>query len=57
MQAPNGRGTTVSLPKSAVSTQLGLEEQICLGDCAYLFEYLDFARSETHTQQLALFMK
>ncbi len=57
MQAPDGGGTTVTLSKSAVSAQLGLEEQIRIGDCAYLFEYLHFAKSETHGQQLALFMK
>jgi len=47
----------ITISKSAASVQLGSEEQIRIGDCVYLFEYLDFAKSETHGEQLALFMK
>jgi len=57
MQAPDGRAAMITISKSAASVQLGSEEQIRIGDCVYLFEYLDFAKSETHGEQLALFMK
>lgn len=57
MQAPDGGGAMVRLSKSAVCAQLGSEEQIRIGDCVYLFEYLDAAKSETHGRQLATFMK
>jgi hypothetical protein len=57
MQAPNGGGATVKLSKSAVSAQLGPVEQIRIGDCVYLFKYLDFAKSEVHGGRLVTFMK
>ena len=55
--APDGRAPMVDLSKSAVNSELGPVEQIRIGDCDYLFEYLDFAKSETHKQQLTTFMK
>ena len=57
MQAPDRGGTTVELSKSDMSVELGARENIQIGDCIYLFEYLPYAKSETHEQQLSQFMK
>lgn len=59
MLAPGGGSMTIALSKSTIDSQreLAREEEIRLGDCVYIFEYLDFAESEEHKRQLATFMR
>ena len=57
MQARSEGDASLTSPTSVVPAELGVQEQIRIGDCVYLFEYLGFANCETHEQQLAEFMK
>lgn len=57
MQASDTRSMITTLSKSDSATQLTSAEQIHIGDCIYLFDYLDSAISEAHQEQLTKFMK
>jgi len=57
--ASDGSRTSVSLSRSSACAvqELAWEDEIRIGDCAYLFTYEDHATGEEHHHQLEKFMK
>lgn len=57
--ASDGSRTSVSLSRSSACAvqELAWEDEIRIGDCAYLFTYEDHATGEEHQHQLEKFMK
>ena len=57
--ASNGGRTSVCLSRSTACAvqELAWEDEIRIGDCAYLFSYEDYATGEEHQRQLETFMK